>query len=246
MSHCPHCNSPVHPAARFCSSCGKAIAPAEPEAEVKKNTGIQSVFILYFLLLLVCVILKVADIEATWKVMAFADILISLIIVAFVGMNFRELRPAIFNTNITWWLFPVLATGAIVSAIGIGFMVDALNSLSDDIFYFYMYDDTENPFLWSALAIAVQPAIFEELAFRGVMYHHLRKSMDAGAVIVVTGVLFAILHISPVSMIWLLPFGLLAAWMRMKTGHIWYGVVFHFFYNLTYVVQEGMQRGWFV
>lgn len=219
----------------------------EVHAEANKtNAGIRSVFTLYFLLLLVCVSLKVADIEASWKVMAFADVLLVLVILVFALLNFRAIRPAIVNRNITWWIFPVLAAGAIVSAIGIGFLVDALNSLNNDIFYFYMYDDTDNPFLWSVLAIAVQPAIFEELAFRGVMFHHLRKMMDAGAVIVVTGVLFAILHIAPVSMIWLLPFGLLAGWMRMKTGHIWYGVVFHFFYNLTYVVQEGMERGWFV
>jgi membrane protease YdiL (CAAX protease family) len=108
-----------------------------------------------------------------------------------------------------------------------------------------MYDDTANPLLWSILSIAVQPAIFEELAFRGVMYNHLEKVMDIKAVFIVTGMLFAILHISFVSIVWLLPFGILTAWMRKKSGHLWYGIAFHFFFNLTYVLTEAKQRGWF-
>jgi membrane protease YdiL (CAAX protease family) len=195
-------------------------------------------------MLAVCAVLKFADLPANYRVLTIAEIIMCATIFVFAIKDRKALIPVIINKNIKWWLFPVIAVGAIVAHLGISYLVDMLNRMNDDIFYTYMYEDTSNPLLWSVISIALQPAIFEELAFRGVMYNHLEKVMDIKAVLIVTGMLFAILHISPVSIIWLLPFGIFAAWMRQKSGHLWYGVAFHFFFNLTYVMTEAWHRGW--
>lgn len=244
-SQCPRCQVEVIANARFCQSCGLRFEiRASVEEESRSLAGVGSVMTLYFIMLGVCAVLKFSDIEASFKVLNIVEFILCGTILVFALMNRKELVPVIFNRNIHWWLFPVIAVGAIAANFGIGFLVDMLNRMNDDIFYEYMYEDTSNPLLWSVLSIAVQPAIFEELAFRGVMYNHLEKVMDTKAVLIVTGVLFAILHISPISIIWLLPFGILAAWMRKKSGHLWYGIVFHFFFNLTYVMTEAWNRGW--
>lgn len=48
--------------------------------------------------------------------------------------------------------------------------------------------------------IAFMPAVIEEITFRGFLQHHLRKSkIPFGVVTVIVGVLFAALHINPVS-----------------------------------------------
>ncbi len=242
---CPNCNAEVIAQARFCPSCGfRFVATESIEEESKSLKGVRDAVILYFILLAVCAVVKFGDIIPTFRVMNIVEGIICATIIVFAVLNRKALLPAIINRNIKWWLFPVIAITAIVSNLGIGFLVDLFNKLNDDIFYTYMYDDTANPLLWSILSIAVQPAIFEELAFRGVMYNQLEKVMDVKAVFIVTGMLFAILHISPVSIIWLLPFGILTAWMRKKSGHLWYGIAFHFFFNLTYVLTEAKQRGW--
>lgn len=246
---CHNCQSECEPAARFCTSCGVPINREPVELREKKEQtkvrAVQSVFALYFILLIVCAILKFTNIEASYTVLNTVDVIMGIAVIAFAILNFKELIPALSSGSFRWWVFPVIIAGAILANLGINYLVDLLRSLQDDIFYTYMYEDTSNPFLWSVLSIAVQPAIFEEITFRGIMYNHLGKVMDYRAVIIVTGLLFAILHLSFISILWLAPFGIFAAWLRYKSGHIWYGVVFHFVYNCTYVILEGMQRGWF-
>jgi membrane protease YdiL (CAAX protease family) len=85
-------------------------------------------------------------------------------------------------------------------------------------------------------SIAITPAIFEELTFRGVMYNLSATILPERFVIVLTACLFAIMHLSLVSMLWLLPFGIFLGYLRKKYNTLWYGVVFHFAFNLTAVV----------
>lgn len=244
-SHCPRCEAEVIVNARFCQSCGYRFPdPVFLEEKMHSSKGVIPVVILYFILLIICAVLKFTHVEVSYRVLNTVDFFLCGTILVFALWDRKALAPVIINRNIKWYLLPVIAIAAIAGNLGIGYLVDLLNQLNDDIFYTYMYEDTAHPLLWSVLGIAVQPAIFEELAFRGVMYNHLEKIMDPAAVLIVTGMLFAVLHLSPVSIIWLLPFGFLAARMRKKSGHIWYGILFHFFFNLTYVIMEAWNRGW--
>ncbi|MDQ3111248.1 MAG: CPBP family glutamic-type intramembrane protease [Bacteroidota bacterium] len=256
MLSCPGCQAEVHPLAKFCSSCGKIIVAPNIElklAEEKKSTtALQSVIGLYFIMLVVCIILKFTNLEGTFFVLNVADLFIDGAVLIFAAFNFHELKHNLFRfssspkwAHFRWWVFPVIIVAAVIACLGVDKLVNIYQEIEGHRFYAYMYEDTAHPFLWAVIGIALQPAIFEELAFRGVMFNKLKVIMDPGAVIIVTGMLFAILHLSPVSMIWLLPFGLIAGWMRNKSGHLWYGITLHFFYNLTSVVLDGWSRGWF-
>ena len=99
------------------------------------------------------------------------------------------------------------------------------------------------PALVMIYSIALYPAIFEELAFRGVLYNYLNTFLDERLVVIVTGFTFGIMHLSFISLFWLVPFGILVGAMRKRFGTIWYGVIFHFTFNLVAVLFDLYRHG---
>lgn len=83
------------------------------------------------------------------------------------------------------------------------------------------------------LFTAVLPALLEELAYRGYLLQVLMKVMDKQQAIFITSVLFALVHLSVLSLFWLVPFAWLLGHVAVKEKTIWYGVVIHFLFNLT-------------
>lgn len=105
--------------------------------------------------------------------------------------------------------------------------------------------DYSTIFLWSPFPLALSlvstavfPALTEELAFRGILFLQLDCLSGTQAAIMVTGILFAFVHFSMLSMYWLLLAGLLYGWVRAREGHLWVGVVLHMLHNATVVVLE--------
>jgi len=65
------------------------------------------------------------------------------------------------------------------------------------------------------------------------MYNYCASFLDERLVVAVTAFLFAIMHLSLLSLVWLIPFGFFIGHLRRKYDTIWYGIVFHFIFNLT-------------
>ncbi len=78
------------------------------------------------------------------------------------------------------------------------------------------YRDAPFPLAFAIVSIAVFPAITEELAFRGILFGQLRKLTSAASTIIVTGVLFALVHFSILSFVWLIPAGLFLGYVRSR------------------------------
>jgi membrane protease YdiL (CAAX protease family) len=99
------------------------------------------------------------------------------------------------------------------------------------------------PVLIMFYSIAFVPAIFEELAFRGVLYNYLDTFLDERLVVMVTGFAFAAIHLNFFSLIWLVPFGIFIGSLRRKYNTLWYGVIFHFVFNITACVFDLYREG---
>lgn len=74
--------------------------------------------------------------------------------------------------------------------------------------------------------------IAEELVFRGFGYCIWRKSIKHFAAAILTSILFAITHMTFVHLPVTICVGLLSALLFEMTGHIRYGIIMHFLYNL--------------
>ncbi len=89
------------------------------------------------------------------------------------------------------------------------------------------------------LCVAVLPAVFEEIAFRGVIMTLLRKTMTPGSAIIVAAVLFAAIHVNVLGTVfYLIPVGLLTGWLTYRTGSLYPAMTVHFLHNAMVVWEE--------
>jgi membrane protease YdiL (CAAX protease family) len=84
----------------------------------------------------------------------------------------------------------------------------------------------------------VSPAIFEEIAFRGFMFENLQALASSKEAVYISAILFGIMHLSFISLLWLIPLGIIFAMLRVKYNTLWYGIIGHFIYNFTITVLE--------
>jgi membrane protease YdiL (CAAX protease family) len=95
--------------------------------------------------------------------------------------------------------------------------------------------------VFSICAIAVAPAICEEILFRGLLTPVLRKAAGSVFAIVVSAALFGAIHVDALadgtSVYYRVPFafvlGLLLAGLRIETGSLWPPVIAHATLNAT-------------
>ena len=84
----------------------------------------------------------------------------------------------------------------------------------------------------------VQPAIFEELGFRGVILSALQPTLAPIEAVIVSALLFMTLHLTFGSFPHLLVMGLALGFLRVRTGSLLPGMLMHFTHNLLCVLLE--------
>lgn len=93
----------------------------------------------------------------------------------------------------------------------------------------------EQPFLIALLTGALLPAIFEELAFRGYLFGHLRP-LGLRTSIILSGLLFGAMHLSLVRLIPLALLGMIFASAVQRTRSVGASVLMHFLNNGIVIV----------
>jgi len=252
LPECVSCSRPLKPGAGFCSWCGHRVGDPLPNRsgevrdwlqQVRRAEagwgGVRSVILIYFSLLggfaLESLIAKSTDgLTAEFVgdgILAFTVITVSLL--------FRnELKAAIRRSGFGWKGFAavVAASGPVVVAVlayvwGLGRL-------------FRLHQEPELQIFegahraWVVLSFVAVPAIFEELAFRGVMFGLLRRSLEARETIVLTAVAFGLLHLSVPALITHVPMGLYFGWLRHRSGSLYPSIVAHFLHNGLVVAIE--------
>lgn len=91
------------------------------------------------------------------------------------------------------------------------------------------------------IIIAVIPPIVEELLFRGMILHSLRKYGD-GFAVVGSAILFGLYHGNFVQMVFAFIAGLVMALVVVRTHSLWPSILIHFFNNTISVAIEITQR----
>jgi len=126
--------------------------------------------------------------------------------------------------------------GTIIMAIGIGFPISYITSLYIDEQYTIQFTEMMKPILESNIfigltLIALFPAIFEELVFRGIIFHGLKNEMKKWGVILVSASAFAIIHLSVERLFPTFALGILLGYILWRGKSIYLTVGFHFLYN---------------
>ena len=85
---------------------------------------------------------------------------------------------------------------------------------------------------WGYLAIGIIAPLVEELVFRGAILRSLLRSLDRHwAAIVVSALLFALVHLNPAQMPHAFCLGLLLGWMYYRTHSVIPGIIVHWVNN---------------
>jgi membrane protease YdiL (CAAX protease family) len=88
-------------------------------------------------------------------------------------------------------------------------------------------------------ALAIVPALCEELFFRGFLLRAFRSAMSPTVAIIFTAALFGLFHVLVRDALMLERFpptallGLVLGWLAVRTGSLWPGVVLHVVHNTT-------------
>ena len=91
---------------------------------------------------------------------------------------------------------------------------------------------------WVILVICVQPAVVEEIAFRGVILSGMQRFLDVNESVLVSSLLFMTIHVSVISFPHLLLIGIVLGYLRARTGSLYPGMFLHFTHNFLCVLSE--------
>jgi membrane protease YdiL (CAAX protease family) len=78
-----------------------------------------------------------------------------------------------------------------------------------------------------ALAGAIAAPIGEEIFFRGLLYNSLKRRLGVPSGIVISGLIFALIHFGPLAILVIFPMGMVLAYVYEKTGSLWVTICMH-------------------
>ena len=103
---------------------------------------------------------------------------------------------------------------------------------ASDWFVKIMMEITSNG-LASFVALVIVAPLTEEIFFRGVVLSGFLKRYSPAAAIVLSAILFSIIHLNLYQMIGAFGIGLIFAWMRIVSGSLWPSIYLHALTNGT-------------
>lgn len=94
--------------------------------------------------------------------------------------------------------------------------------------------------LFMAMAVLVAPLV-EETVFRGYLYPLFARSFGAAAGIIITGILFGLMHGAQLGWTWglvsvLVAVGIIFTFVRARTGTVFASFLLHLGYNSTIAI----------
>jgi membrane protease YdiL (CAAX protease family) len=247
--YCDACETEVKGYHRFCYNCGEYLGSDGTRISLFNNSSLQSAFSFFIIYLFVCLVVHFTNWFDDYDRLFWVEIFLAAMTLFYVWINFKDIKPVLRFRNFNVVRLAGCISLAAIASVLVNIIVSKLNIsfFGTDSSYYGRYSIYTMPALVMIYSIAVIPALFEELAFRGVIYNYLNTFLDERLVVIVTGFTFGIMHLNFISLFWLVPFGILVGAMRKRFGTIWYGVIFHFTFNFIAVLFDLFRHGhlWF-
>lgn len=154
------------------------------------------------------------------------------------GVDYKKASK--INVRLGWQNVLICIVIAIICIFGFSF----LTQISDE-FLTYIGFKLETSILpldnagWLVLNIillAAVPAVLEELVFRGIILNAFRKKTGDVASIFISAALFSLMHCSPQQTVFTFVFGIVLAFVVVKTGSVVSSMIIHFLNNAIAVI----------
>lgn len=117
-------------------------------------------------------------------------------------------------------------------------VVQLVGHLAPDLFRDLMsaYRNEELGLTFAVLQIGPLTAVAEELLFRGVILSGLLATFPERTAIIVSALMFATLHLSPLNFIHTSVMGVIYALLTVRTGSLWPSISLHAMWNIAFVL----------
>lgn len=252
IPQCPACARRVRQGTRFCPGCGHtlALAPAaqgpaataaaagsrfaEHWAEIKFVGGV------FGALLATSFVygLAVRGNDSPWPTVA-AQAVDALVALTALALRRRKLAFHFKLHPIGARVWAGLAAVAVVFLIAMTAYFTALERLGVPFASVTgLYVRAGWP-LWAILALlSVSPAVFEEIAFRGVIQSSLERVLNGRDAWLIQAALFSVLHLTPLAFPSHFIMGLCFGYLRRRSRSVYPGMVLHGAWNALVVLAE--------
>ncbi|MCO4293784.1 CPBP family glutamic-type intramembrane protease [Solitalea sp. MAHUQ-68] len=237
---CSQCEVAIPVSSKFCGTCGALQTEGYSIDEEERLRGVKQVGFFYTIEFIICLVVKFSELFRDLFSLILIDSFMAIVSIVFYAQNWIDNKQLLRFTN-----FSVLK---VFKYIGLTICFSLLVNISmswinrslfdGDNYYSLFFDNYKYSKILMFFFVALTPALFEELAYRGFVLQGLLNVMDKWQAIFLTSFLFALIHLSPISMVWLLPFALWLGYIRTKENTLWYGIIIHFFFNATACTYE--------
>ena len=129
---------------------------------------------------------------------------------------------------------------------GLLFSLSSLNGISVEFFKLFGYEPREASSYFpdvsggmivpALIVIALMPAVFEELMFRGLLLNCCESGMGSIRTILITGFCFSLFHASPEQTVYQFIAGCAFAFIAVRSGSILPSMVMHFINNALIII----------
>lgn len=231
---CSYCENQLIEGQNFCQRCGKAQHAQSAERASLQWSKIKHIGVFYGLEVICCLIPLLTE-NPSLESIIFLHAIFAVSSILFFSSNWQDSSRLLKWTGFSLKKLSVYIACTIVASVGVQIAVNYMNQEVFGIHYSYydFYKGYRYGTYLMVITTALLPALFEELAYRGYLMEKLLGVFDQKETIYVTSLLFFLVHFSMTSFFWMLPFAIILARIRLKENTIWYGVVIHFFFNLT-------------
>jgi len=232
--NCQHCDSQIALTSSFCSVCGKLQNASDLEHLDQRKQHLKYIGFFLAVELLMCILAYAVDSSIT-SILFFDGIFAVSAVVFFILLGSDGIQL------LKWPRFSILKLlGAIVFAVAFSYGVNQIIPwINTNIFNTaetsYSLQYIEHPYskYIMVVSIALMPAIFEELAYRGYLMEKFLKIMGKRETVYLSSFLFFLMHFSIASIFWMIPFAIVLAEIRLRENTLWYGIIIHFCFNFT-------------
>jgi membrane protease YdiL (CAAX protease family) len=235
---CHHCNLSIANAAKFCGSCGVGIHVLKNEKLQKSVVYIIAFYLSFLLLAIINTVVFANDYSLSSEITV--EVIFIFMTLGFCFLDWKNILKLYtikgIDTNILLLsiLFPIFS--AFFVYYGIEWLNNVLVEYTENMYSGYVH--YEYPLVYAIVFIAILPPIFEELAFRGFLFNQMRKVSSVQVTIIGTSFIFALVHFSLISFLWIFPFGMFLGYLRHRYQMLWLGMIVHFIHNLLVLMLD--------
>jgi len=115
-------------------------------------------------------------------------------------------------------------------------LVDMLKELFEETYRMLVSAQSPGELFFVVVTVALVPAVCEELLFRGLVQRDLESVAGGGRSAVVTGVIFGLFHLNPLSIIPLITLGVFFGFLVYRSQNITLAMTAHFLNNFLATV----------